>query len=167
MPIDEEITFADHMGRFMARRYSFAPMVGRLLGYLAICDPREQSIAELADALLASRSAISGALKTLENLHYVRRTRSAGDRMDKVVIDAYSPQAYGFDPSEYEEMGALAREGLKVLGDNAPPDRRSALAQTAAFADFLAVKLPELGQEWEAHVARLRAAGELPEPPRN
>src|SRR6266700_266374 len=50
MPTDAEITFADHAGRFYARRYGMAPMVGRLLGYLAICDPREQSIALLAEA---------------------------------------------------------------------------------------------------------------------
>ena len=43
MPTDAEITFADHMGRFYARRYSFPPMVGRLLGYLAVCDPPEQT----------------------------------------------------------------------------------------------------------------------------
>ena len=55
-------------GRLYARRYGMAPMVGRLLGYLAICDPREQSIGELADALLASRSAIAGAVTTLEHL---------------------------------------------------------------------------------------------------
>ena len=66
MPSDEEITFADHAGRFYARRYGMAPMVGRLLGYLAVCDPHEQSITELADALLASRSAIAGAVNTLE-----------------------------------------------------------------------------------------------------
>jgi len=48
VPTDAEITFADHMGRFYARRYAFPPMVGRLLGYLAVCDPPEQSIGELA-----------------------------------------------------------------------------------------------------------------------
>jgi hypothetical protein len=41
-------------------------MVGRLIGYLSVCDPPDQTIAELADALLASRSAITGAVKTLE-----------------------------------------------------------------------------------------------------
>jgi len=48
MPSDGEITFADHAGRFYARRFGMAPMVGRLIGYLAVCDPREQSISELA-----------------------------------------------------------------------------------------------------------------------
>ena len=87
MPTDAEITFADHAGRLYARRYGMAPVVGRLLGYLAICDPREQSIAGLAEALLASRSAIAGAVKTLEQLGLVRRSRAAGERMDRVGID--------------------------------------------------------------------------------
>ena len=43
MPTDAEITFADHMGRFYARRFAFPPMVGRLIGYLAVCDPPEQT----------------------------------------------------------------------------------------------------------------------------
>ena len=93
MPTDAEITFADHMGRFYARRYAYPPMVGRLLGYLAVCDPPEQSIGELAEALLASRSAISGAVKALESTHAVRRVRVAGERMDRVGIDLSSPRS--------------------------------------------------------------------------
>jgi hypothetical protein len=54
MPSDAEITFADHMGRFYARRYGYPPMVGRLMGYLSVCEPREQTLGELSDALLAS-----------------------------------------------------------------------------------------------------------------
>src|SRR5215831_6358199 len=77
MPTDAEITFADHAGRLYARRYGMAPMVGRLLGYLAICDPREQSIGELAEALLASRSAIANAVNSLETLGLIRRSRAA------------------------------------------------------------------------------------------
>ena len=121
MPSDGEITFADHAGRFYARRYGMAPMVGRLLGYLAVCDPHEQSVTELADALLASRSAIAGAVNTLESLGLIRRSRAAGERMDRVRIDMSSPRATGFDLSEYQEQGELAREGLRLLAD-APPE---------------------------------------------
>ncbi|MGO8721814.1 MAG: MarR family transcriptional regulator, partial [Acidimicrobiales bacterium] len=80
MPSDAEITFADHAGRFYARRFGMAPVVGRLIGYLGVCDPREQSIGELADALLASRSAIAGAVKALETLGLIQRSRAAGER---------------------------------------------------------------------------------------
>ena len=161
MPTDAEITFADHMGRFYARRYGMAPMVGRLLGYLAVCEPREQSIAELAEALLASRSAIAGAVSAVENLGLLRRSRAAGERMDRVRIELTGPRAMGFDISEYQEQADLAREGLEMLAD-APPKRRAVLLEWAAFADFLVERLPVLEQEWNARREALRAAGDIP-----
>jgi hypothetical protein len=163
MPTDAEITFADHAGRLYARRYGMAPMVGRLLGYLTICDPREQSIAELAEALLASRSAIAGAITTLDNLGLVRRFRTAGERMDRVKVDMTGPRSMGFDVTEYQEQADLAREGLALLGD-APLARRAVLLEYAAFADFLVERLPILEKEWKSHREALRAAGELPDP---
>jgi hypothetical protein len=166
MPTDAEITFADHTGRLYARRYGMAPMVGRLLGYLAICDPREQSIAELADALLASRSAITGAVSTLDHLGLIRRSRAAGERMDRIWIDMSSTHATGFDVAEYREQGDLAREGLALLAGE-PPERRAVLLEWAAFADFLVARMPELEKDWKAHRESLRAAGELPDAPRH
>ena len=161
MPRDEEITFADHMGRFYARRFGFPPMVGRVLGYLLVCEPRDQTIAELSDALLASRSAITGALSVLETIHAVQRSRAAGERSDRVRIDFPSAQAQGFDVTEYQELGDLAREGLEVVSD-APPEHRAELLELAAFADFLVESTEALAQQWEARRDALRASGELP-----
>ena len=164
VPTDAEITFADHAGRLYARQYGMAPMVGRLLGYLAICDPPEQSIGELAEALLASRSAIAGAVNALDNLDMIRRSRAAGERMDRIRIDLGGPRSMGFDLTEYREQGALAREGLAMMADE-PLERRAVLLEWAAFADFLVARLPELEQDWKTHREALRAAGELPDNP--
>jgi DNA-binding MarR family transcriptional regulator len=164
MPTDAEITFADHAGRLFARRYGMAPMVGRVLGYLMICDPRDQTIAELAEALLASRSAITNAVAFLDNLGYIRRSRTAGERMDRISVDLTSAEAAGFDVTEYQQQGDLAREGLAVLTD-APPERRARLLWYAAFADFLVARMPLLEKDWIAHREALRASGELPELP--
>jgi DNA-binding transcriptional regulator GbsR (MarR family) len=162
MPTDQQITFADHVGRFYARRYGFPPMVGRVLGYLLVCDSRDQTIAELSDALLASRTAVTGALSGLERLHAIQRSRAAGERMDRVRVDFSSAQARGFDITEYQELGDLAREGLEVLRD-APAERRAELSEMAAFADWLVDRTRVLQQEWEAHRDALRASGELAE----
>jgi DNA-binding MarR family transcriptional regulator len=164
MPTDSELTFADHTGRFYARRYGFPPMVGRLLGYLAVCDPPDPSIAELADALLASRSAITGALTNLEVTKVVQRSRTAGERMDRVWLDMRSPEATGMDVSEYQELGALAREGLDVLA-GATPERRAVLLEMSAFADFLVEQIPRLREDWVARRAEMIASGELPQRP--
>lgn len=163
-PTDAQLTFADHMGRFYARRYGFPPMVGRLIGYLAVCDPPEQSINELADALLASRSAIAGAVKTVEAMRVVRRTRVAGERMDRVQVDLTGPNATGMDTAEYEELRELANEGLDVL-EGESMERRSVMLEMAAFSEFLIEVIPRIREEWEMRRAELVAAGELPARP--
>jgi DNA-binding MarR family transcriptional regulator len=162
--VPTEATIRRTLGRLDAEALAAAVgdwLVARLLGYLAICDPREQSIAELAEALLASRSAIAGAVKTLEQLGLVRRSRAAGERMDRVGIDLTSRRALGFDPTEYQEQAALAREGLAILAD-APPERRAVLLEWAAMAEWLVARLPEWEKDWQAHREALRAVGELP-----
>jgi DNA-binding MarR family transcriptional regulator len=161
VPSDGEITFADHTGRFYARRYGFAPMVGRILGYLAVCDPREQTISELADALLASRSAISGAVTSLESIGLIQRSRAAGERMDRVWIDLSSRRALGFDVSEYEEQRELAEEGLRLL-TGSTLERRAVLLEWAALSDFLVERMPSWEEEWRARREKLVADEKLP-----
>jgi DNA-binding MarR family transcriptional regulator len=157
MTTDAELIFADHAGRFYAREYGFPPVAGRLLGYLVICDPPQQTIADLAEALLASRSAITGAVKLLEGYRAVRRTRAAGERVDRVSIDPAGLEPKGFTAAIYEEQAALAREALVLLTD-APAARRAVVEEAAAFYDFLAKRLPAVLEEWRAHRDDLRAA---------
>jgi hypothetical protein len=161
MTIEEELAFADSLGRHMARQYGLPPMTGRVCGWLLICDPREQSIAELTQALSASRTAVGDALSQLERFGYVRRTRRAGERADRVSIDPDVWMKSLVDTQEYVAQAAIARRGLAILGD-APPQRRKRLAEYAAFAEFLVERLPALGTEWVEHAERLRASGELP-----
>ena len=162
MPADAELIFADHLGRLYARRYGYPPMVGRLIGYLAVCDPPAQTIAELADALLASRSGITNAVRFLEATRVVRRSRAAGERVDRIQVDLSSPQAMGMDVTEYEDLRDVMREGLDVVR-GAPPERQAILLETIAFAEFLIEEIPKLQQKWEAHRTSLVASGQLPD----
>jgi hypothetical protein len=149
MATDAQLAFADQAGSFYAREYGFPPVTGRLLGYLTVCDPPQQAINDLAETLLASRSAITGAVRQLEGYHAVRRTRAAGDRLDRVSLDpAAGLQPKGFSPAPYREQAALAREALALL-DGAPTERRAVLEDAAAFYDFLARRLPEVLAEWQ------------------
>jgi len=160
MPSDANITFADHAGRFFSERLRMSPVAGRLLGYLGVCSPAAQTISELAEALLASRSAIAGAVHALEPLGVIKSSRAAGERMDRISIQLTLSHGV-FDVSQYKAIANLAREGLRLMADS-PPERRAALLDYAAFGDFLAARLPVLEQEWIAHREALRAAGDLP-----
>lgn len=146
---DKVITYADHMGRYNAQRHGLPPVMGRVIGYLSVCEPMEQSINDIADALLTSRSAVNNALKMLETQKLIQRTRPAGTRADLISLNPVSMEN-GFDPAEYQELAELAREGLELLKD-APPERREALEATASLGDFLAERLPQLYEEWNKH----------------
>jgi DNA-binding transcriptional regulator GbsR (MarR family) len=158
MPTDEQLRFADELGRYCVRELAFPPVAGRVMGYLAVCDPAEQTINELADALLASRSAITQAVVLLEGHGMARRTRARGERVDRVAarLDVLTYER-DLDASSYVEQAALLRRGSALLAQD-DSGRRQAMEELAALNDFLAEKLPLLKEEWLVRRARLRGA---------
>ncbi|MFC0556933.1 GbsR/MarR family transcriptional regulator [Planotetraspora thailandica] len=155
MTTAEELAFTDRMANFYAREYGFPPVAGRVLGYLLVCRPPQQTIAEISEALLASRSAITGAVALLSSHNVVRRSRSAGQRVDHVTLDPRALDPAGFAGETYKEQAALAREALDLLGEG-PSERRSMLEEAAAFYDFMAERMPALLTEWHTRRDVLR-----------
>jgi DNA-binding MarR family transcriptional regulator len=158
VPTDEQLMFADHLGRYCVREMTFPPVAGRVLGYLTVCDPAEQTINELSDALLASRSAITQAVVLLEGHGLARRSRARGERVDRVAVclDVFTVER-DLDATSYVEQAALLRRGSALLAQD-DSGRRQALEELAALNDFLAEKLPLLKEEWLARRASLRGA---------
>jgi DNA-binding MarR family transcriptional regulator len=149
MDRDGVLIFSDHVGRFYAERYGFPPVAGRLIGYLYVCEPAQQSINDISQALLTSRSAINNAIKMLETQKLVHRSRPAGTRSDLIRLNPLGWANLGFDPTEYLQMAILGREGLALIS-NAAPERRQALEVVVSLNEFLAERLPQLYEEWNA-----------------
>ncbi|MBL1092023.1 MULTISPECIES: GbsR/MarR family transcriptional regulator [Streptomyces] len=152
---DRTLAYTDRMAAFYAREYGFPPVAGRVLGYLLVCQPPQQTIAQLAEGLLASRSAIVGAVDLLAGHHAVRRTRSAGQRADYIGLDPRALEPSGFEGATYRRQAELAREALRLL-DEGETQRRSIIEEAAAFYDFMAERMPRLLDEWHAQRVRLR-----------
>src|SRR6516165_10133940 len=127
---DAEAAFTDRVASLYARQYGFPPVAGRLLGYLLICQPPQRTIADLAEELQASRTAITAAVSLLERYHAVRRTRSAGQRFDHVGRDPRALDPTGFAAESYQAQAALARQALDLLTDG-EPQRRAMIAEAA------------------------------------
>jgi DNA-binding MarR family transcriptional regulator len=160
MPTDAELNFVDQVGRHYQRHYAVPPMLGRVAGWLAICEPPEQTVAEIAEALTASRSAVGTVLTMLETWGSVKRMRVPGERADRIRLNPVLAQSLEA-PAEYGALAALARHGLEVLRD-APPARKVRLLEMVAFSEFLLDRMPVLADEWRARREQLRASGELP-----
>lgn len=134
---------ADHTGRFYSERYGLPPVAGRLIGYLYVCQPAEQSINDIAKNLLTSRSAINGAVKILEAQSLVQRSRLAGTRADLISLAPLNRENMGFDSTEYMQMASLAREGLELVGDD-QSERRDSLEAIISLNEFMVKRLPQL-----------------------
>lgn len=147
---DAQLTFVERMGKFYSQQYGLAPVVGRVLGYLSVCHPVKQPIAEMAHMLQAGRSTVTDAVKLLERYHLVKRERLVGMRIDLVSFNVTGLEKNGMNVAIYQEQAALAREGLSLL-ENAPSEQRQALEEIALFAEFLTERVPKLLQEWHAY----------------
>ena len=86
---DAELDFADAIAAFFARE-GMPLIAGRVIGWLLICDPPEQTAAELAEVLQVSRSSISSATRLLTPSGLVegirRRGRSEERRVGKECL---------------------------------------------------------------------------------
>src|SRR5206468_6071272 len=118
-----ESQFVEEMGQFLGS-LGMTPMAGRMWGWLLICEPEEQTAADIATALQASRGAISGTARLLANAGLIRRTTRAGDRREYFsappeALDSMLASA----ASLYRQMRAIAERGLTAIADRPPRER--------------------------------------------
>jgi DNA-binding transcriptional regulator GbsR (MarR family) len=118
-----ESEFVEEMGQFLAS-LGMTPMAGRMWGWLLICEPAEQTAGEIAEALHASRGAISGTARLLGNAGLVRRTTRRGDRREYFsappeALDSMLANA----ASLYRQMRQIAERGLVAVADRPRPSR--------------------------------------------
>ena len=140
----------DAVGVWMARSYGFPAMTGRVLGWLLVCDPPEQTAAELAEALSASKGAINGATNSLVRAGLADRARSRGERADRFRIRIGAWDAELQDQSNARTARQLIAEGLDALAD-APPERRARLEELDLFYAWWQERIPKLWDEWDAY----------------
>ncbi|MBU3068125.1 MarR family transcriptional regulator [Nocardia sp. NEAU-G5] len=161
MSLDDELTFVDGIGRHFARQNGLPPMTGRVIGWLLICDPAQQTIAEMSEALRVSRSAVAAAITQLEEWSWIQRSRAAGERVDRINLDPTIWLRLLDKSEEYRALGAIAQRGLDLLHE-ASDARRARLAEAAAFAEFITERMPTIATEWQVRRDELRASGTLP-----
>ncbi len=121
-------------------------MAGRILGYLMVSSPAEQSIAGLMSALAASNGSISTMTRFLEGQGYLRRVVVRGDRKDYFVLRSGVAESI-LDASRrsFTRLAALFEEGLVIAGDDRP-----ALAEARDLFSFIGERYPALIEEWRA-----------------
>jgi DNA-binding transcriptional regulator GbsR (MarR family) len=130
----QESAFVEEMGQFLAG-LGMTPMAGRMWGWLLICEPAEQTAADIAEALHASRGAISGTARILGNAGLVRRSTRPGDRREYFSAPAEALDSMlGSAASIYRQMRTIAERGLAATAERSAASR----ARLQEFHDVMA-----------------------------
>ena len=157
---EDEATFVEAMGQFLGSS-GMTPMAGRMWGWLLICEPPEQSAANLALELQASRGSISGTARLLTTAGLIQRTTRRGDRREYFSVPAGGFEAL-FDTAmaAYARFNRLTARGLALMSDR-PSTARVRLQEVHDIYAFLEREFPSLLERFhreQAEVERSRKA---------
>jgi hypothetical protein len=138
-----ESQFVEEMGQFLAS-LGMTPMSGRMWGWLLICDPEQQTAADIAEALHASRGAISGTARLLATSGLIRRTTRRGDRREYFSAPPESLDSLlGSAAGIYRQMRGIAERGLAAIADR-PIDSRARLQEFHDVMAFVELEVPRV-----------------------
>jgi DNA-binding transcriptional regulator GbsR (MarR family) len=121
---------------------------GKLLAWLLVCDPPQQSSAELARALDLSAGSVSTGTRLLENAGLIRRVAVPGTRgkVYEMTDDAFIRAA---QDDRVRVARQLMEQGLALFGDEHAP-RAQRLRRTRDFYAFMEREIPALIKRFEA-----------------
>lgn len=149
----ERNAFIEDMGR-MLEGFGLPSMAGRILAALLVASPAEQSAAQLAERLHASRGSIGTMTRMLETPGLIQRVRKRGDR--KVYYRMTPGGWFGAMRREAEQMGslrALAERGAELMADE-PAEARRGIEDTVAYLRFWEGELGAIVARWQAEHER-------------
>ncbi|MCF6522341.1 GbsR/MarR family transcriptional regulator [Streptomyces sp. JJ36] len=145
---DEELAFVEEAALSLERQGLFR-MAGRVLGWLLICDPPEQTAGDLVEVLQASKGSISAATRFLVPSGMVEKFSRPGERRDYYRIkEGVWPSLAKAQSEHYQSFVDITEQGLHVLRD-APESRKERLRTMHDFYAWLAKEMPLLWKRWE------------------
>jgi len=148
MILKDEDEFLEAMARTLGA--GMPPMAGRIWAYLAICDPPEQTAAQIAERLRASRGSVSGMARLLEHVGLIRRGTHSGDRREYFSIPPGSIAA--LLRSEQRRLSpwlALSVEGLELVRDQ-PVEHRERMQEFHDLYAFFQREMPAITDDFLA-----------------
>jgi hypothetical protein len=141
--------FIEELGMQFELEAGMPRMVGRVLGWLLVCEPPEQSAAELAERLRASKGSISTATRLLLRLGMIERVRIRGERFDRFVALPQAWDEYLWREDQFSAPRRVLRLGLEALEDE-PTARRARLEELDSIYAWWQERIPKLRGEYLA-----------------
>ncbi|HLL37235.1 MAG TPA: hypothetical protein VK545_25845 [Streptomyces sp.] len=145
---EEELAFVEEAAISLERQGLFR-MAGRVLAWLLICDPAEQTAGDLVEVLQASKGSVSAATRFLVPSGMVEKISRPGERRDYYRIkEGVWPALAKSQAEHYQSFVDITEQGLRIL-EGAPAQRKERLQTMHDFYAWLAKEMPLLWKRWE------------------
>jgi DNA-binding MarR family transcriptional regulator len=141
--------FVERLGMFF-EQVGGSPMMGRILGWLLVCEPSHQSSTELAEALGASKASISTSSRQLLALGLIERVPVPGARgaWFRLTPDAWAVHLQR-DLMALTMFRELLDSGIGAMRDE-PAPRAARLQEARALFVFFEGEYPLIIQRFKA-----------------
>ncbi|MEV4055871.1 transcriptional regulator [Amycolatopsis sp. NPDC049688] len=122
---DRLMRWVERVATFCVEEWGLPPITGRVLGWLMICDPPEQSAGAIADTIQASRASLTSNMRLLTTIGLVRKVRHPGDRTAyyRIEDDAWH-KVVQRKLDSLSAFGDIADEGFAITGHEGPGTER-------------------------------------------
>jgi hypothetical protein len=149
---DRQAHFVEGVGQMLMGQ-GLPRMSGRIWAWLLICEPPQQTAAQLAQELQASRGSISDSARLLTSAGLISRTTRPGDRREyfSVPPGAVRTLMQGRLPGVIA-MRRLMDEGLAIMADR-PADERARLQEVRDVYAFFERELPAMLERFDTERA--------------
>jgi hypothetical protein len=116
-PSDEVLQWVERIAKYCADQDGVPLIAGRILGWLTIAAPAEQSAAQIAEAIGASRASLTTNLRLLGSVGFVTQLTRPGERTVyyRVDDDAWA-RVVQRQIASLTSLGEILRDGLGLAG---------------------------------------------------
>src|SRR6478752_1339191 len=151
-PAGEDDPRAAFVGRMADEltRAGVQRMASRVFAAVVSCDEGRMTAAELSSMLQASPAAISGAVRYLEQVDMIRRSRDPGSRRDhSALADDVWYEALAQRNAVLDAWQRTMADGAASNDPETPAGRR--LDEMHDFFAFMSEEMPGLLERWRVH----------------
>jgi DNA-binding transcriptional regulator GbsR (MarR family) len=143
-PVETELRGWVEQVSMLLERDGLPRMAGRIFGWLLVCDPPEQSMEDLAEAVQGSKASMSTMTRLLVQSALVEKVRAPGARRDQFRIRPGQWQKLWRARIELiHQATQITEQGLALLAGR-PPEARARLAELHRQYRFFGLHLPAL-----------------------
>lgn len=157
MPVDDHdrlLGWVDRIASHLTAVDGMPPITGRVLGWLMVCDPAEQSAGQIAEAIGASRGSMTPNLRQLTSVGFVERINRPGSRTTYYrLVDNAWQVVVEQQVAALRSFRAITAEGIDLL------DARSERSRRVRQADQVLHRLQDLLDDFVSRGAEAGEAG--------